>query len=326
MEYILDDIEVIECVGMFDDEYVYDIEMVDDTHTFIGNDILVHNSLYSSYKNLLKCIKGYDTMSTKEKLNVILGINLKYLDDHNCEYIKRLYDERHGDSFHKFELETVAKAGVWLNVKKRYGQMLLWKDGKFFDEDDLPIKVKGLEVIKASYPTLARKINKDFLKFLLEYEGRYLSQELTLLNRKYIKEFEEAPLENICLNTKVNKYAKHIINDKDPSGIKFANGASYNSKALGLYNWLNNVHKFGSEPLYGGKVKCYTVKGSSEKTGDTYFAFESMKYPRWANEYAPVDRMRMYDKYVLSPFNRILEAIGMPVLNIDGSIQLGLFG
>jgi DNA polymerase elongation subunit (family B) len=284
------------------------------------------DSLYSSYNQLLKTIKGYDTMSTKEKLNIVLGINLKYLDDHNCEYIKKLYDVRHGDSFHKFELETVAKAGVWLNVKKRYGQMLLWKDGKFFDEDDLPIKVKGLEVIKASYPTLARKINKDFLKFLLEYEGRYLSQELTLLNRKYIKEFEEAPLENICLNTKVNKYAKHIINDKDPSGIKFANGASYNSKALGLYNWLNNVHKFGSEPLYGGKVKCYTVKGSSEKTGDTYFAFESMKYPQWANEYAPVDRMRMYDKYVLSPFNRILEAIGMPVLNIDGSIQLGLFG
>ena len=32
----------------FDDEYVYDIE-VDDTHTFFGNDILVHNSIYVEF-------------------------------------------------------------------------------------------------------------------------------------------------------------------------------------------------------------------------------------------------------------------------------------
>ena len=46
MEYILDDLEVCECIGIFEDEYVYDIEMDDPTHTFIANDILVHNSLY----------------------------------------------------------------------------------------------------------------------------------------------------------------------------------------------------------------------------------------------------------------------------------------
>lgn len=283
------------------------------------------DSLYSSYSNILKCCKGYDQMNVKQKLDIVLGINLKYLDDHNCEYIKNLYAERNGDSFHKFELETVAKSGVWLNVKKRYGQMLLWKDGKFFDEDNLPIKVKGLEVVKASYPTLARNIIKEFLKFLLEYEGSYLSQELALLNQKYIKEYENAFLEDICINTRVNKYSAHVRDDKDPNGIKFNSKASYNSKALALYNWLNNVNKFGSEPLYGGKVKCYTVVGSSEKSGDIYFAFESMKYPEWANTYAPIDRMRMYDKYVLNPFNRILSAIGMPVLRLDGSIQLTMF-
>lgn len=325
MEYIFDEIDVIECVGEFEDQYVYDIEMIDDTHTFIANDILVHNSLYSSYSNLLKCVKGYDKMTMKQKLDIILGINLKYLDKHNCEYIKALYAERHGDSFHKFELETVAKSGVWLNVKKRYGQLLLWKDGKFFDEGNLPVKVKGLEVVKASYPTLARKINKEFLKFLLEYDGRYLSQELSILNQKYMKEYENAFLEDICINTRVNKYANHVKSDVDPSGPKFYSKASFNSKALALYNWLNNTKKFGSEPIYGGKVKCYTVQGSSENSGDIYFAFESMKYPQWADQYAPIDRMRMYDKYVLDPINRILSAIGMPVLRIDGSIQLAMF-
>ena len=58
-EYFFDDIEICECVGCFEDEYVYDIEMLDETHTFIANDILVHNSLYISYENLVKTIDGY---------------------------------------------------------------------------------------------------------------------------------------------------------------------------------------------------------------------------------------------------------------------------
>lgn len=40
-------------VGDFDDEYVYDIEMSDDNHTFIANNILVHNSVYSSYYQIV---------------------------------------------------------------------------------------------------------------------------------------------------------------------------------------------------------------------------------------------------------------------------------
>lgn len=285
------------------------------------------DSLYSSYENLLKTVKGYKDMTTKQLLDIVLGVNLGYLDEHNCEYIKDLYNERHGNSFHKFELETVAKSGVWLDVKKRYGQLLLWKDGNFYDEDDLPIKVKGLEVIKASYPTLARKINKEFLRFLLEYEGKYLAQELSIRNRNYIEQFKNANIEDICANIRVNKYTQHVASDNDPStnGPVYIKGATFNSKALAMYNWINNTKRLGAAPIYGGKVKCYTMKGSSEKTGDIYFAFESMNYPAWADTYAPADRMRMYQKYVLDSFNRILSAINLPVLNVDGSIQLDLF-
>lgn len=50
IEYIFDEIESCEEVGIFDDEYVYDVEVDDDTHTFIANDILVHNSLFVSFE------------------------------------------------------------------------------------------------------------------------------------------------------------------------------------------------------------------------------------------------------------------------------------
>lgn len=47
-------------VGDFDDEYVYDIEMSDDNHTFIANNILVHNSVYSSYYQIVSTTDWMD--------------------------------------------------------------------------------------------------------------------------------------------------------------------------------------------------------------------------------------------------------------------------
>lgn len=47
-------IETCQRIGMFDDEYVYDIEVNDDTHTFVANNILVHNSIYTSYDKIIK--------------------------------------------------------------------------------------------------------------------------------------------------------------------------------------------------------------------------------------------------------------------------------
>ena len=47
--------DIVRCeqIGNFEDEYVYDIEMNDDTHTFVANNILVHNSIYTSYDSII---------------------------------------------------------------------------------------------------------------------------------------------------------------------------------------------------------------------------------------------------------------------------------
>ena len=50
LEYFLDDIESCEQIGTFEDEYVYDVEVEYETHTFIANDILVHNSVFVSFE------------------------------------------------------------------------------------------------------------------------------------------------------------------------------------------------------------------------------------------------------------------------------------
>ena len=53
MNYNIENIAVIEQIEDFQDEYVYDLE-VEDTHTFFGNDILVHNSIYVEFGRFVR--------------------------------------------------------------------------------------------------------------------------------------------------------------------------------------------------------------------------------------------------------------------------------
>ena len=76
------------------------------------------DSLYMSYDGLLNTIEGAETMTLEEKRDIIARINQEFLDKFNEKLMDDYYASRHVESCHKFELETIAKAGIWLDVKK----------------------------------------------------------------------------------------------------------------------------------------------------------------------------------------------------------------
>ena len=144
----------------------------------------------------------------------------------------------------------------------------------------------------------------------------------------------DAPLEDICGNMGVQGYTKYILDDENPNGLQTAPKCPSNVRALGNYNWIRNTKKLPGDPLYGGKMKWYVyVPGALKKKGKKnvtyegveYFAFQSGSYPKWADEYAPVNRLLMFEKMMIDPFNRIIESSGIGKLSSDGSIQMGLF-
>lgn len=347
LQYKFDEVESCECIGDFEDEYVYDIEVNDDTHTFIANDILVHNSLYMSYDKLLQSIIGIEDMSVRDKLDIIVGINTKFLNQHNKKCMEDYYASRHVKSIHDFELETVNLSGLWLDVKKRYCQLLLWKDGKYFDEDSLPMKVKGLEMTKSSYPKFVREGLKRVVRSILETtDNTNLWDKVNILVQQEKQKFNQADIEDICASQGVNGYTKYIISEDE---YKRSNGAHVqlldrngtmlytamkcpvNVRALGAYNVLRESHQLKGDPIYGGKCKIYIYKSPHKSPNkgkcDPYvFAFQSHNYPRWADEYAPIDRGAMFQKYFLDPLNRICgESMGMKPFKLDGSKEMCLF-
>ena len=287
------------------------------------------DSLYISYNNLLDTIEGIETMSIEEKLNILVKFHTEFLNQHNKDFIKDFYAKRHGQSVHDMELETINRSGVWIDVKKRYAQLLLWKDGKVFDTDNLPLKVKGLEMIKSSVPKATREGLKRMVRYLLEEDDeQFMTQKLNIKMQEEKKKFFASDIEDICASVGINGYTKYITDDSDSRGLKVAPKCPSNVRALGTYNWIRNVNGLPGDPWYGGskfKIYMFHPRGAGMKSDLGYFAFQRGKYPKWADEYAPISRDEMFRQYMIDPFNRILEAIGYQTLNPDGSIQMNLF-
>jgi DNA polymerase elongation subunit (family B) len=287
------------------------------------------DSIYLSYEGLLDSIEGSESMSIEQKRDILVNLNLKFLDAHNNEFMTNYYNKRHAKSVHNFELETICMSECRLNVKKRYAQLLLWKDGKIYDVDKLPMKTKGLEMIKSSYPKQARESLKELVRFLLEDKSNeFLLQRLNIEMQKQREVFNNADIEDVCGNVKVQNYTNYILDDNNALGVQVAPKCPYNAKALGNYNNIRNVNNLPGDPIYGGKVKWYYYRPNgikSQRKEPDYFAFQSRKYPKWAAKYAPIDREAMFEKTVLAPFNRILNAANIGELKRDGSMQMELF-
>lgn len=285
------------------------------------------DSIYTSYEFLLSTIKGIENMSLEQIRNIIIKINIDFLDKHNEEYITNYYKTRFCESVHKFELETIALSGIWLDVKKRYAQIILWKDGKNYNISNLPLKVKGLEIVKSSYPKQARESLKNLVRFLLESRSdNMLLQRLNIEMQKEKINFYNTSLENICGSVKIQNYNKYILNDNDKFELKVAPKCPFNVRAAGNYNRLRNIYNLPGEPIYGGKVKWYKFlpMGSTKTSQPEVFAFVSTEYPEWADKYAPINKELMFQQFVLDPFNRILNAIQIGNLQLDGNIQCRL--
>ena len=285
----------------------------------------IYQDTDSSYVNLGPIVDSIIELrdaTARQKCEFCVKFAEGYMNDYFFSILDNYFTPRHVKNRHFFELETVSMGGIWLNVKKRYAQALMWKDGRFYDEPKM--KVKGLEVIKGSYPGFSRMALTELVMFLLVndiHEKEFIHK----LNKKvmqYYDQFQRQDIDNICENIKVNNYWKGIESDSDPAGLKTKLGATFNTKALGLYNWYINTRHYKDDHIYGGKVKCYITKKQSYKSDDVFFAYSAGKHPFWAPE---PDYAAMFTKTVIEPINRIITVIGLPALNIEGFIEVDLF-
>lgn len=319
--YQLEEIESIEQLEDFDNEYVYDIEVDDDTHTFIANDILVHNSAYTTYGDFFKCFdkesqEKYNT--PRKKIDWILKFNQEFLDAQNTKWCDEIYAPRHGKSIHKFELETISYSAIYLK-KKKYLKGLAFSKGRFFDTPKM--SGTGIELIKSTTPALCREILGDLSNSLMfEYEednkNEYLLYFFNKLN-EWRRKFYAADIESISQSMNIGAYTKYVIDDTNQ--LLLEKGTPVSVKASSYYNYLAHKNGEDNKRMYSGKMKYYNTKYGNE---DSYFGFPAGELPSWAPK---MNKIMQWQKCVINPINMFMETMGLNKLGSGEGQSLSLF-
>jgi hypothetical protein len=303
-KYQFEKIKSCECIGEFEDEYVYDLEIDEegyDNQTFFANDILVHNSNYVSFQEVVESCNWEG-----DPKDLILLINEHRIKDYlkNCFDV---YSKKWGtENYQDFEMETLAQNGIFLG-KKKYVNNLIYSDGVHMDSLS-SLKFTGVEMIKGGTPSFVRENLVYLTKYIFSKGKDFSLKEFTLELKSIKREFKAQQAENISLAVQINNYEKFILNDT--SGLEVAKGCPIHVRASGYHNYILNNSKYKDKyPLLrsGEKIRFYFVKTKTPFENNV-FGFSPGVFP---HEFAPpIDYDEQFTKTILDPINRFIEVMG----------------
>lgn len=202
MKSTYEEIESVECIGEFENEYVYDIEMDDNTHTFIANDILVHNSVYSQLDEIISTTdwgmhpKTNWSISAKYKDGKTLST--KFCGAKSREYIID-YFKLEGEDVESYDIKAVR------GEPKDFAILL----------DDVFLS----DYFKSIFERYAKNINADnYLNFELE---TYSDAGIWLSKKKYMQNIrwtDSMPRQDILDNfSKIKSKGVELIQASSPT-------------------------------------------------------------------------------------------------------------
>ena len=317
IEYYFDDIESCEMIGEFEEEFVYDIEVNDETHTFIGNNILVHNSLYITFTPMMQSadFKG-DELNFILHLDRVIVKNMfnKYLDEYAAKFgVKNIHD---------FELETINRSALHIQ-KKNYINNVVFEDGIFYENLSY-FYPKGVEIVKSSTPPFVRENIYEFLRYIFANPDNLNIRKILSIVKDLKKQFMMADIEDVSMTTSCSNYQTKVIDDV--TDVVTVKGAHFGVKAAALHNYLlnkNSEYKIKYDNIRGGRIKYYYCNHPKNNV----FAYMRSMHPYEITEKEGVniDYDEQFDLTVLQIVNRFLEPIGLPTINKRLSVLNSIF-
>jgi len=155
----------------------------------------------------------------------------------------------HNTATHRWQIkqEYIAKSGLWI-AKKRYAQWVIFKEGKPTDKLD----IKGLDVVRSSFPEDFKKIMKETLWYILKEKDKTATSDMI---HKFKSGLKNSEVLNVMKNSGVKEISKFIKGRKPFTG--YQSGTPAHVKAAINFNDL--LHMFGIKditPIQNGeKVK-----------------------------------------------------------------------
>ena len=289
-----------------------------------GETLQIYGDTDSAYISLQSVIDTCN-IPIEQETYFVLAINEGVLS----EYLEQMFDRYAADfncpkNLEKFELEKIARSVIML-AKKKYIMDISWKEPDVHVAPVHSLVYKGIEVIQGSTPDFCRECMKEFIKFMLEKIDAGQKPEYDAIIRKLKELKTKFSMQNpneISKSFGMSDYEKYILDDKKeikytpdtvcPIHVRAAavyNNMLYN-KAKRYKSKYNIIHK-------GDKVKFYYTADNG------VFAFLPNEFP---GEFAPkMDIDLQFEKMVLEPLNRIIEASGYPKVSSALTFSVGLW-
>jgi len=297
-------IKICEQIGEFNDEYVYDLEIEEeeyDNQTFFANNILVHNSNYVTFQEVLNSCDYQG-----EPKEFILKINEYRLKDYLKKSFEKYSEKWNTKNYQDFEMENLSRSGLFLG-KKKYVTDLTYEDGVHI-ESLSRLKIIGVEMIKGGTPNFVREKLTYLTKYIFTKGADFSLRDFVQELKSIKQDFKMQEPKNISNAILVNNYEKFILNDT--TGFEVGKGCPIHVRASGYHNYLLNSSKYkGKYQLIKSsqKVNFYFVKTKSFRDNNI-FAYPQGTFPY---EFAPpLDYDEQFTKTILDPINRFIEAMG----------------
>jgi DNA polymerase elongation subunit (family B) len=215
--------------------------------------------------------------------------------------------ERQKDVFvkttHAFDAkqEVISKTSFWL-AKKRYAQWVIHKEGSLLEHPEM--EVKGIDVVRTSFPAAFRKFMEAFLKkFLVNSPKEELDKDIL----DFKETIKDLPIFDIAKNTSCKFVSKDGAKNYTPENRKpfqHVLGTPANVKAGINYNDLLRKWELDTqyEPIHHGQ-KIKWVYLNSNPFGFDNIAFKGDgndpdKMLDFINQY--VDRKAMFEQELKS--------------------------
>jgi DNA polymerase elongation subunit (family B) len=287
----------------------------------LSGDMVIYIDTDSNYVNfgrVATCCE-YDY----SPLEFLFKLNEYRLND----YLKKCFDiyakKWNTENFQDFELESISRNGIFLG-KKKYVLNLAWESPGTDQIEDLSrIKPTGVELAQGGTPPFVRTNLSMLLKHIFSKGKAFDLREFVKLLKDVKTQFKVQSPDAISIGTSVNNIEKFILNDS--TNFEFGKGCPMHVRAAGYHNYLLNNSKYKTKYSLirsGEKIKFYFVATKSEAENNV-FGYLNGSYPY---EIAPpINYDEQFNRTILDPVNRFIEAMGYPPLSPNLLLVRALF-
>ncbi len=269
------------------------------------------DSLYVSFEPVFNTIKDFTITKSSDHIDMIKNIYKYRLQDY-FKNVQKLYAAKFNtEDLQVFEMEKIAKFGIFL-AKKKYVLNVSWEDsganGIYFDHDH--IVSKGIETVQSSTPKFAREVVEDILGIIFDKGKKVTLSTIIKRLKEHKKRFKVENIENISFLSGINDYNKYVVSDRNR--IEVRDRCPIHVRASAIHNFMLN-NNTGQKTKYsliknGDKVRYYYVKDADDSSN--VFGFRPGEYPA---EFAPeMDYDIMFSKTIIDPINRFVVVLGLP--------------